>query len=491
MPFRSASDQKSHAALAAMVAVGLCGLTACAPDLGAPSKVRPISDYAAEKVFAKAAVSDWPADDWWTAFNDPTLNSLIERALKSSPDLRAVQARLTEAAAAREAARASLFPTLNAKGSIQETGVTINFPGTPQSLKNFLPSDIQPFTQLSGNLSYQLDFFGRNHAAVAAASSQAKAAQFEVEAARLQLSAAVATAYANLIMADADQAAAEDAAKLREGSRTLVGDRERNGLETRAEFRESDAERESSEVDLVAAKGAALEARYALAALVGEGPDTFLDLHPGHVVEGPIGLPPHLAADLIGRRPDVAAARLRVEAAAQNEKVARANFYPNIDLTASDLVVATRPQDIFTHNLNLVQFGPALSLPIFDGGKLAGALRNSRGEYEEAVANYDKAVVQALHEVSDAITIRRGAQESIDHAKQALDASQDAYNLAVMRYKAGLSTYLSVLTAENTLVATRRQYDDLQARAVGAEVELIRALGGGFNETAPAKTQTP
>jgi len=127
-----------------------------------------------------------------------------------------------------------------------------------------------------------------------------------------------------------------------------------------------------------------------------------------------------------------------------------------------------------------------VSLPLFDGGQRAGTLRHARGEYEEAVANYDKAVVQALHDVSDAITIRRGAQASIDHARQAVAASQDAYNLVTLRYKAGLTTYLDVLNDENALVSNRRQLNDLQAQAINADVALIRALGGGFEETPPS-----
>ncbi len=476
---------------AAVLAASLTVLAACAPDLGPKSQVRPISDYAATKVFA-VSPTDWPALDWWKAYNDPVLTNLIERAMKTAPDLKAVQARLTQAQAAREVMAGSLYPQLSAKGSIEETGVKINFPNTPAQFKEFLPTDAQPFTQLSANVSYQLDFFGRNHAAVAAASSQAKAAQFELAAAQLQLSAAVATAYANLIMAKADHDAAEEAAKLRGDSRTLVADRQRNGLETRAEYSQSDAVRESAEVELIATTGAELEARYALAAVVGEGPDAFLDLKPSDkLLTSPIGLPANLAANLIGRRPDVAAARLRVEAAAQREKVARADFYPNVNLVGSALALSMTPQDIFTHNVELLQAGPAVTLPIFDGGKLSGALRNSRGEYEEAVANYDKAVVTALHEVSDAITIRQGAQASIDHAQRGLAASQDSYNLAVMRYKAGLTTYLTVLTDQNTLVASRKQLDDLQAQAVGADVSLIRALGGGFEEAAPAPLSHP
>jgi outer membrane protein TolC len=139
----------------------------------------------------------------------------------------------------------------------------------------------------------------------------------------------------------------------------------------------------------------------------------------------------------------------------------------------------------------LIQAGPALSLPLFDAGRLAGAARNARGEYLEAVANYDKTVVQALREVSDAITVRQGAQESIDHAQRAEAASEDAYRLTTLRYKAGLTSYLTVLTSQNALVASRRQLNDLRAQALGADVTLVRALGGGFDAASAAQPSNP
>jgi NodT family efflux transporter outer membrane factor (OMF) lipoprotein len=491
MPFRLALAQMPHSVLSTVVGLGLCALAGCAPDLGPASNIRPAPDYAAARTFSKAQ-TDWPAEGWWTAYNDPVLNGLIDRALKTSPDLKAVQARLVQAQGAQETVRAGLFPSLSAKGSIEETGAHVNLPGVSESLKQSFPSAAQPITQLSANVSYELDFFGRNRAAVAAASSDAKAAQFELDEARLELSAAVASAYAKLITAETDEAAAAEATRLRENSRALVADRQRNGLETRAEYSQSNALHESSRVDMIEAAGAVLQAKYALAAVVGVGPDAFLDLRPDTGLKTtPIGLPPHLAADLIGRRPDIAAARLRVEAAAQREKVARADFYPNINLVASGLALSMTPGEFFSHGAELMQVGPAVTLPLFDGGKLAGAARNARGEYEAAVASYDKAVVRALQEVSNAVTVREGVQASIDHAQLALAASQDAYNLATLRYKAGLTTYLMVLTVEDTLLAARRQLDDLKAQAIGADVTLIQALGGGFDETAAAHYSNP
>ncbi len=223
------------------------------------------------------------------------------------------------------------------------------------------------------------------------------------------------------------------------------------------------------------------QTRHQLAALIGKGPDRGLDITPNMAaVSAPWTLPSNLPADLIGRRPDVAAARQRAEAAADNIKVAHANFYPNVSLNGSVLDLAFLPDQIFTNNIVLAQFGPAVSLPIFQGGRLKGAYRGARGEYDEAVASYDKTVADALKDVADAVSMQKSVANQLQYAQKAADDSQKAYDLATMRYKGGLSPYLVVLTAQSTLIQQRRASAALQAQTLAANVALVRALGGGF-----------
>ncbi len=171
-------------------------------------------------------------------------------------------------------------PSLNLSGNIQETGVELNAKGIPDNFKNTFPSTLQPFTQLGGKLSYQIDFFGKNHAAVAAASSQQRAAEFELRAARLQISTAVASAYADLVRLTADRQAALDAVKVRGDSLTLVADRVKNGLENQGQQAQSSAERHVSEGDVAALDARIDEVRHQLAALLGAGPDRGIDITP-------------------------------------------------------------------------------------------------------------------------------------------------------------------------------------------------------------------
>ena len=172
----------------------------------------------------------------------------------------------------------------------------------------------------------------------------------------------------------------------------------------------------------------------------------------------------------------------RAEAAAKRIKVARADFYPNVSITGSLLDLSLTPQDILTHNIILAQVGPAISLPIFQGGRLMGAYRGAAGEYEEAVANYDKAVVQGLKDVADAVSAQKAIAIQLGFARQASADSEKAYELANMRYKGGLSPYLLVLTAETTLLRQRQALADLQVQTLVANVALVRALGGGFTD---------
>jgi NodT family efflux transporter outer membrane factor (OMF) lipoprotein len=480
----------------AAAASGLALLCACAPDLGPMAQIKPATSYAAEKSLGAPTASAWPSDAWWTAYNDPQLNALIDEALKGAPDLKVAEARLRQAQAQAEVQGASRLPTLGATGSIQETGVELNVPGVPSQVKDLLPSTLQPFTQLEAKLSYEVDFFGKNRAAVAAASSQARAAGFELAAARLQISTAVASAYADLVRLTADRQAALDAVKVRSDSLQLVADRVKNGLENESQTAQSSAERNVSLGDVAAIDANIDKARHQLAALIGAGPDRGLDVTPNLASIGaPWGLPSNVPADLIGRRPDVAAARLRAEAAADQIKVAHAAFYPNVNLNASVLDLSFTPANIFTKNVVLGQFGPAVSLPIFEGGRLQGAYRNAAGEYQAAVATYDKTVSDALKDVADAVSMQKALAVQLQYADKAATDSQKAYDLATLRYKGGLSPYIVVLTAQSTLIRQHQVQADLKAQTLTANVALVRALGGGFSgptvaETSPIQDKT-
>jgi outer membrane protein TolC len=183
------------------------------------------------------------------------------------------------------------------------------------------------------------------------------------------------------------------------------------------------------------------------------------------------------------------ATRLRVEAAAQNVHVARAAYYPNIDLTASIGLQALSPSQFINHDSIIGAVGPALHLPIFEGGRLGGNYRGARGRYDEAVAVYDKTLTHALKTIADAVADQRALSRQLADARKALSESEKAYRVAQLRYRGGLTPYLTVLTAEGTLLDQRRAAADLNAQGFQVNIALIRALGGGFH--APAQAPAP
>lgn len=461
--------------------VGLMAiLTACAPNLGPASKLSQPQDYATAKSFA-GPTADWPKDEWWKVYNDPQLDSLIEQALKGSPDLREAQARMALADAQEEQARAPFLPQPSADASAAPTRASKNL-GFPPQFKGFLPGGYHTNTRITANLAWQLDFFGRNRAALAAATSQADAVRADAAAARLQIATAVASAYAQLLQLYADRDAAAEALKVRRQTLDLVGQRLRNGLETRGEFSQQNATVPAAQGDLDRLDLQIVQTRHQMAALLGKGPDAGLDIaRPSSPTLRPIGLPQNLAVDLIGRRPDITAARLRAEAAAKQERVAKLDFYPNISLNGYIGQQSLDIGDIFKRDSNIGSLGPAIHLPNFIGGpQLRGAYRGARAEYEVAVAEYDRALSNALREVADAVVAQRSLTAQIADAKQALAAGEDAYQVAKERYQGGLSPYINVLTAENAVLQQRRAVADLEAQALSLDVTLVRALGGGF-----------
>lgn len=455
------------------------GLTACAPDLGPAPTLKTMSAFASAKSFAGPA-ADWPSDAWWTAYGDPQLNALETEALAGAPDLRAAEARIRQALALVEQNRAANLPQLSFNGSVQTSRSSKN-QGQPDFIKNFLPSGYHTQSRLTFDLAWQLDFFGRNRAALASATSAARAAEADLASARLQLSTAVATAYADLARLYSERDAASESVRVRQATLTLVSDRLRNGLQTRGEYSQQASTIPQARQEVEALDRQIGTTRNQLSALLAAGPDRGLAItRPTAPRLAAFGLPSTLGADLVGRRPDLAAARLRAQAAASRVKVAKADFYPNINLNGLYGVQSLGIDLLLQKDSIVGALGPALSLPIFSRGRLEGVYRGTRAEYDEAVASYDNTLAQALRDVADAVTGVKSAGAQLVEARAALASGEDAYRIAQLRYQGGLSTYLDVLTAESAVLAQRRTVADLSAQALSLDVALVRALGGGY-----------
>jgi NodT family efflux transporter outer membrane factor (OMF) lipoprotein len=454
-------------------------LSGCIPALGPRPEPKPVAAYRSEQSFT-AAEGSWPEQDWWHAYDDPQLDRLIGDALDGSPDLRIAQTRLLQAEAIAKQASAALLPRVDAQGSASELRQTLN-QGFPESFQSFLPHGWHSRGALTANFDYELDLFGKNRAEFAAATSEVDAARIDAAAARLSLSTAIAESYARFVELSADQGAAKEALRIRRESTALVISRHEQQLENGGEVSQAKARVDAAQADLDVIDGQLARQRNLIAALIGEGPDRGLEIA---VPAGPqlraFGVPNDLAAGLLGRRPDVVAARLRVEAAAQRIEVARADFYPNINLAGFIGQQSLPISNLFSAQSIVGQVGPAISLPLFDGGRREAAYRGTYARYDEAVADYDKTLTAVLREVADALADARELASELAHSRAALAHSEDAHRIATLRYRGGLSRYLEVLTAEDTEVAEKRRAATLEARAFTVDIALVSAVGGGF-----------
>lgn len=453
----------------------LAGCATLPPKSALPEMTQPAQLASARSLTAPEV--SWPSDRWWHDFGDPQLSALIEEGLAGATDLRVAQARFARAEALVGQSRSRLLPTLNADAQGGATKQSYNYliPG------GFSPRGWPDYGQGSLRLDWDLDFWGKNRAALAAATSEAAAAGAEAAAARLAVSAGIASAYADLAGLYAAHDAAANAAKVRGQTLELMQGRRGQGLENEGTVDRARSALATAEGDLAALEEDLALTRNRISMLLGVGPDRGLAItRPPAMTEAAFGLPANLPAELIGRRPDIIAARLRAEASGSRIREARAAFYPNINLAGLIGLQALGVDNVFKSGSTFGTVGPAISLPIFDGGRLRGQYRAAQADYMAAVAQYDGALTQALREVADATASERALGERLDRAREAERAASAAWTVANNRYRGGLATYLDVLVAEDALIATRRTVAALQTRAFALDVALVRALGGGF-----------
>lgn len=466
--------------LAAVITSASLGGCATVPDLGTRPATASPNQLKAERALAGTQDS-WPGAGWWRRYGDPQLSRLIEDALAQSPDVAAAAARVRQAEALAQQAGATTLPSLGLEASAGGTKLSYNN-GPP---RQFLPQGIRDTGRLAGTFNFDLDLWGRNRAALAAATTEARAAAVDAEQAALLLSTAIASAYADLAALHGARDVAAQAVQVRAATADLTARRVVNGLDTRGEQRQAESLIPAARAETAALDEAIALTRNRLAALAGQGPDYALDLARPSINAELRGFPDGLPLDLLGRRPDLVTARLRTEAAADRIKIARAAFYPNVNLTAVIGLQSIGLDNLFKGGSSFGNAGPALSLPIFDGGRIEGGYRAARAQYDEAVARYNGTLVTALREVADAATSLRALDLRLTEQRQAVAAAEEAARIARIRYQGGLANQLTALQADDTLLGLRRGLVDLEARRFALDVALVRALGGGFQDSTP------
>ena len=471
--------------LAAAAALTLA-LAGCASSGGLHPDGTPIdpATLKAERSLAHLSAAAWPSTDWWSGLGDPQLDTLIAEALRDNPGLGVADARARAAQAEAGIADAARGPSVNG-------GAAVAGARPPAALFG----DKAHFALAKYGyvgFKWDLDLWGGKRAAWEAAVGQARAAEVDARAARIELSGNVARAYAQLGYAFTQQDLAAGELKRANQARELTRQRVAAGIDNQIALKQGDAEVASAEQEAALASRAVDAARSSLSVLLGKGPDRGLQIaRPQLLRPAELAVPSNLPLDLVGHRADLVAARWRVEAAGKDIKAAKTAFLPNISIGAMAGVISMGGGNPFSLAGRFYQFGPSLSLPIFDGGKLRANLSGRDAQYDLTVAQYNQTLVGALNQVADDLSALQSLQQQIDAQQRAQDAALQAWQLAEQRYKAGIGSYLEALSVRQQLLAAERGTAALEAQQVDLSVQLIQALGGGFQPQADTPSSTP
>ena len=420
------------------------------------------------------------APNWWTSFHDPQLDRLISEALHDSPTLAQAEARLRAALAQSEIAHAATLPSakLNASALRQHAPEHYLIP-PPLAGGNFW------MAQAGATVNWDLDFWGKQADAVNTAKALKQASSLDIDDTRLMLASAVAQAYVELYRSYALADIAARAEEQRERIIKITRRRVDAGLDTRLELRFAESQLPQARVDHAQSVAAADLAVHQLATITGQGAEAYASMtRPTLNVDAALPVPTAIPLNLLARRPDILAARLRVDAADSQRLAAKAAFYPDISITALAGFGAFGLDNFVKLNARGYSAGPLLSLPLFDGGRLRAEYKGSEAQLDGVIAAYNGTVLNAVHQTADQLTrLHSLTRERVDQ-QQALSATEDAYRIAEERYRAGLANYLSVLNAETQLLTARKALVDITANQVTARVTLLLTVGGSFDAAA-------
>jgi NodT family efflux transporter outer membrane factor (OMF) lipoprotein len=460
--------------------------SACAStgDLASRGVLRDAGELTSAASLAGTRVTDaaWPSDRWWTTFGDPQLDALVDEALANAPSIETADARTRKAIAQAGLADAARKPTLGA--GAQVLGMQL----PPALVGDEIGGDFNVANLLTLSFAWNPDIWGVSRSKWQAAVGSARATEVDAQSARVTLAANVARTYVSLARAfDAADAAKAEAARA-DALIALNQQRIKAGLDNTIALNQNRSAAASARQQAQAAQHDIDSLRNALAALLGAGPDRGRDIARPMLKTPGLALPSVLPSELLARRADIVAARWRVEAAQHGIDASKAAFYPSINLSALAGLAAGNLGDLFGSDALLLNGGPELSQPIFEGGRLEQQLRSSDADRDLAVANYNETLVGAIRDVANAVQAARAMDAQIASTNAARDAAAKAHALVLQRQRAGLATQLDVLAAQAPLLRLDQQLAALVAARRVASIDLDQALGGGIAIDAPTAT---
>ncbi|MEN0107810.1 MAG: efflux transporter outer membrane subunit [Pseudomonas sp.] len=467
----------------------LASLCLCSVALSAcldSSGIRPSSQAPAPLEPASVDIV-WPDAQWWQAYHDPQLNAWMAQALAASPTLKMAAARVRQAQAMAGVAEADEAPQLGYGAQMQRKRWPDDGFYGPGTLGR-----TSSWNNTQGlSLSYNLDLWGRERSLRLKALNQAQVVAAEQRTAALELQGNLLRAYVGLALRFAERDIAQAALVQQQQLVSLAQRRLQAGLATRLELSQAQTPLPQAQRQLDLADEAIALSRHQLAALAGQPPAA------GEALQRPQlqltqvpNLPHHLPLALLGRRPDIVARRWQVAAEAQGIEAAKAEFYPDIDLLGSlgSAAVQGAGLDFLRYDKLTYGLGPALTLPIFDGGRLRAQLGARTAGYDLAVEHYNQTVIAALHSVADVLTRLHSLAEQQQFVAHSLSLAQTNQHLAQVAYQRGLTDWRAVLQAQTEVFQQQRSQQQVLAEQLASQAQLWVALGGGVvraDEVAP------
>jgi hydrophobe/amphiphile efflux-1 (HAE1) family protein/NodT family efflux transporter outer membrane factor (OMF) lipoprotein len=457
------------------------GILTVGPDYQAPSNSVPANYKAAELGNWKVGqpLDQVPKGNWWALFGDEKLNALESQAAHSSQQLKAAIARVDEARSTARVARADLLPNLSADPSYVR--------------ERYSPNENPSFGNLTANtfsmpldLSYEVDLWGRVRRGFESARADAQASLANYFNVLLTLQSDVAQNYFALRSLDAEIATVRGTVDLRKEQVKLVHDRFDSGIGSQLDVAQAETELATTEAEAASLAQRRDEMENAIAILVGENPADFRLAALAGTDEKwnpqPPVVPAGLPADLLERRPDVAAAERQLASVNAKIGVAKGAFFPVVTLTGSGGYLSGDVEDLFTWGSRTWSFGPSVSLPIFAGGRNLANLQRAKSTYEETVALYRQQVLVAFGDVENSLADIRHLGDQAAAQSRAVVFAHQAADLATDRYRSGIVAYIEVVDANRDALAADRANAQLAGQRLIATVQLIKALGGGWHE---------
>ncbi len=423
------------------------------------------------------------ADRWWTGFGDPQLDRLVADATAGNPTLDAALARVSQAQAVLASRNADKGPDVTLDGSAQVARLSGRYTIPPP-----FAGSVRFVGQAQANLNWNLDLFGRQKAAIEGARASTQAAALDLSAARLAIAGSVVQTYIDLARAEAEAVIARRTIATRQESLRLVNVRIRNRLVSNLQATAAQTLLAQAQTALVRAEGSRALATNALAALAGRGPDYAAAIRPATLdLDAALPLPAQVPADLLARRPDIAAGLARIDAAAAGRQVARRAFYPNVNLAALAGFQAVGLGNLFSLDAGTAGAGPAIHLPLFDNGRLKADLAGATAALDLATADYNDRVVGAVKEASDVIALVGNLAQQRARTTEVVRGFGETNRLNAIRVSSGLDSKLDLVDNDVRLLDAELAQANLAAEAARQRVALVLALGGGFIPQEPRR----